>query len=64
MKIQIGTALWQTIEKKHMEDMTGETITDEEWELFVKRLGSLFAGEVSKLALEFWRDYDAKYWEF
>lgn len=55
--------LWQEIEKEHIEKMAEESITDEEWELFVKRLGLLFADEVSALALEFWRDYDASYWE-
>ncbi len=55
--------LWQAIEKEDIESMAGENITDEEWELFVKRLGLLFADKVSELALEFWRDYDASYWE-
>ena len=50
--------LWQIIEKEHMENMTGETITDKEWELFVIRLQDIFADEVSELALEIWRDYD------
>jgi|TARA_R100000479_G_C6274010_1_gene160536 ubiquinone biosynthesis protein UbiJ len=50
--------LWQTIEKEHIESMTGESITDEEWEMFVNALQDAFADEVSALALEFWRDYN------
>ena len=56
--------LWQIIEKEHMEKMTGKSITDEEWELFVKRLQPAFADEVSELALEMWAEYDPLFWEF
>ena len=52
----VGT-LWQYIMKEHMESMTGQTITDEEWELFVDRMQDAFAGEVSRLAHEFWSDW-------
>ena len=55
--------LWQTIEKEHMESMTGKNITDEEWELFAMRLQPAFADEVSELALEMWAEYDPSFWE-
>ncbi len=55
--------LWQYITKEHMEVNTGQTITDEEWELFVERIQNPFADEVSQLATEFWNDYDPKDWE-
>ena len=55
--------LWQIIEKEHMESMTGETITDKEWELFVDASQNAFADEVSAFALDFWRNYDPLYWE-
>ena len=55
--------LWQYIKKEHMEANTGQTITDEEWELFVDRLQSAFADEVSQLACGFWNDYDPSDWE-
>ena len=55
--------LWQTINKEHMESNTGQTITDEEWRVFVDRLQNAFANEVSELATEFWYEYDPKDWE-
>lgn len=63
MKINTENTLWQTIEKEHMEANAGESITDEEWEMFVNRLQNAFADEVSELALEFWRDYDPADWD-
>lgn len=57
-----NNTLWQWIDKEHMEMNTGETITDEEWELFVHRLQDAFADEVSQLATEFWNGYDSKDW--
>ena len=57
------TKLWQAIEKEDMEANARESITDEEWELFVNRLQDTFADEVSELALNFWRLYDPADWE-
>lgn len=48
--------LWQTIAKHHMEANTKETITDEEWELFLGYFQDAFADEVSRLATAYWRD--------
>lgn len=47
-------ALWQSIEKKHMEWMTWESIDDEEWIAFCERFGDAFADEVSDLARTYW----------
>ena len=55
--------LYQSINKEHMESYTGQTITDEEWRVFVDRLQDSFANEVSELATEFWNDYDPMDWE-
>lgn len=49
--------LWQYITKEHMEANTGQTIADEEWELFVDRLQDAFAREASQLAAEYWYEY-------
>lgn len=49
--------LWQHLEKEHMEEMTGQTITDEEWELFVDRKQDAFAEDVSELARRIWSEY-------
>jgi hypothetical protein len=46
--------LYQTIEKEHMEQMTGEKIDDEEWLDFVARFEDAFAEQVSELALVYW----------
>ena len=46
-----------------MESHTGQTITDEAWEVFVNRTQDGFAEEVSQLAFEFWNDYDPMDWE-
>ena len=50
--------LWQYIAKHHMEIMTGETITDEAWEVFVYDQGGLYGEACSRLAHEFWIEYD------
>ena len=55
--------LWQMINKEHMETNTGQTITDEEWRVFVDRLQDSFANEVSELATEYWNEYDPTFWE-
>ena len=55
--------LSQYINKEHMESHTGQTITDEAWEVFVNRTQDGFAEEVSQLAFEFWNDYDPMDWE-
>ena len=49
-------ALWQVIEKEHMEIMTKQTITDKEWNRFVSNYEGSFAEEVSILALDFWNE--------
>tara|TARA_B100002019_G_C21271613_1_gene602679 strand:- start:188 stop:388 length:201 start_codon:yes stop_codon:yes gene_type:complete len=54
---ELKGTLWQYIEKEHMEMNTDETITDEQWELFIHRIQDSFADEVSRLATEFWRDW-------
>ena len=46
--------LYQTIEKKHMEQMTGERIDDEEWNTFCENFIDVFAEEVSVLAETYW----------
>ena len=51
---ELRGTLWQYIDKEHMKMNTGETIKDEEWELFVDRLQDKFADEVSELARDFW----------
>ena len=48
------TKLYQYINKEHMEKMTEETISDEDWELFVHNVQDTFAEEVSELARSFW----------
>ena len=48
------TKLYQYINKEHMEKMTEETISDEDWELFVHNVQDTFADEVSELARSFW----------
>lgn len=48
--------LWQVINKQHMESNAKETITDEEWELFLDYFQNAFANEVSQLATDFWKD--------
>ena len=48
--------LYQWIEKEHMEQNTGKTISDEEWEQFVNDCQDAFADAVSLLAIEWWSD--------
>ena len=55
--------LWQYIAKHHMETMRRETITDEAWEEFVHRQGGLYGEACSRLALEFWIEYDPEDFE-
>jgi len=40
-----------------MEANTGQTITDEEWELFLDRMHDAFGNEVSQLATDYWFRY-------
>tara|TARA_R100000406_G_scaffold23452_3_gene14913 strand:+ start:2193 stop:2393 length:201 start_codon:yes stop_codon:yes gene_type:complete len=54
---ELTGTLWQYIKKEHMEMNTNETITDEQWELFIHGVQDSFADEVSRLASDFWRDW-------
>lgn len=54
---ELNNTLWQYIGKKHMEMNTDETITDEQWELFIRRVQDSFADEVSQLATEYWNSF-------
>ena len=57
---QLRPTLWQYIEKEHIEMMISvdeeTTITDEEWELFIRTFQNAFGNEVSGIALEYWKD--------
>ena len=57
---ELKNTLWQYIDKEHMEMNTDETITDEQWELFIRRYQVPFADEVSQLATEYWNSFE---WE-
>ena len=46
--------LYQTIEKEHMEQMTGQEISQKEWLGFVARFEDAFAEQVSELARVYW----------
>lgn len=48
--------LYQTIEKLHMEAMTGKKIDDEEWLAFCEQFIDAFADEVSELAKTYWSE--------
>jgi hypothetical protein len=50
--------LYQTIEKKHMEKITGQEIDDKEWNAFVARFEDAFAEQVSELATAYWDERD------
>ena len=52
--------LWQYIAKHHMEIMIKENITDEAWEDFVLNQSEAYGEACSRLAREFWNDYDPK----
>jgi len=49
-------SLWQKIEKRHIEIMTKETISDEEWITFVEQHEHAFAEEASILAETYWNE--------
>ena len=57
---ELKNTLWQYIDKEHMEMNTDETITDEQWDLFIRRFQDAFADEVSQLATEYWQSFE---WE-
>jgi len=56
LREQLKPTLWQYIEKEHIENMADESITDEEWELFIRSFLDAFGNEVSGIALEFWNE--------
>lgn len=58
--VKMNEAMWQVIEKEHMEMMTKQTITDKEWNRFVSKYEDSFAEEVSILALDFWNERDTE----
>ena len=53
-KIIGKTSLWNVITKENMENNSGETITDEEWEKFVVSMEKYFDEGVGQLALDLW----------
>ena len=55
--MNLKNTLWQYITNEHMEANTGQTITDEEWELFLDRMHDAFGNEVSQLATDYWFRY-------
>lgn len=54
--INTSAALYQWIEKEHMEEITGETITAEQWRDFLNHFQTSFAKEVSELAANYWTE--------
>ena len=52
--VDMNGCLWQFIEKRHIEEMCGEKISDDEWYLFVEAFQDGFANDVSQLAVEYW----------